>query len=44
MSKEEKVIIHNGMEIKKSTGDKIFDACNAIFLVALCFVTLYPMW
>ena len=44
MSKKEKVIIHNGMEIKKSTGDKIFDVVNALFLIALCFVTLYPMW
>ena len=44
MSKKEKVIIHNGMEIKKSTGDKIFDVINAIVLIALCFVTLYPMW
>ena len=44
MSKKEKVIIHNGMEIKKSTGDKVFDAVNAIILIALCFVTLYPMW
>ena len=44
MSKKEKVIIHNGMEIKKSTGDKIFDVINALFLIALCFVTLYPMW
>ena len=44
MSKKEKVIIHNGMEIKKSTGDKVFDVINAIILIALCFVTLYPMW
>jgi len=44
MSKKEKVIVHNGMEIKKSTGDKVFDVINAIVLIALCFVTLYPMW
>ncbi|MBR6571025.1 MAG: carbohydrate ABC transporter permease [Clostridia bacterium] len=32
------------MAIKKSTGDRIFDVVNAIILLALCFVTLYPMW
>ena len=31
-------------KIKKSTGSKIFDTCNTIFLLFLCFVTLYPMW
>ena len=31
-------------KIKTSTGSKIFDVCNTIFLLALCFVTLYPMW
>lgn len=44
MSKQKQVIIHNGLEIKKSTGDKIFDVINAIVLIALCFVTLYPVW
>lgn len=34
----------HGMAIKKSTGDKIFDAANAILMILLCFVTLYPMW
>jgi putative aldouronate transport system permease protein len=33
-----------GTKIKTSTASKIFDTCNTIFLVALCFVTLYPMW
>ena len=33
-----------GMAIKKSTGDKIFDAANAILMILLCFITLYPMW
>ena len=33
-----------GTKIKTSTASKIFDACNTIFLLALCFVTLYPMW
>ena len=44
MSKQKQVIIHNGLEIKKSTGDKIFDVFNAIVLIALCFGTLYPVW
>ena len=34
----------HGTKIKTSTASKIFDACNTIFLLALCFVTLYPMW
>ncbi len=34
----------HGMAIKKSTGDKIFDAANAILMILLCFITLYPMW
>ena len=33
-----------GTAIKTSTGSKIFDVCNTLFLLALCFVTLYPMW
>ena len=31
-------------KIKTSTGSKIFDVCNTIVLLLLCFVTLYPMW
>lgn len=42
--KEKEVISMHGMAIKKSTGDKIFDVVNTIILLALCFVTLYPMW
>ena len=34
----------HGTKIKTSTGSKIFDVCNTIFLLLLCFVTLYPMW
>lgn len=41
MSKEKNP---KGMAIKKTTGERIFDVCNTIILVALCFVTLYPMW
>ncbi len=43
MAKKEKLSMQ-GMAIKKSTGDKVFDVVNAIILLALCFVTLYPMW
>ena len=34
----------HGMAIRKSMGDRIFDVCNTIVLLALCFITLYPMW
>ena len=30
--------------IKKTPGEKIFDVFNGVFLLALCFVTLYPMY
>ncbi|MGN1020157.1 MAG: carbohydrate ABC transporter permease [Aristaeellaceae bacterium] len=30
--------------IKASMGSRIFDVVNTIVLIALCFVTLYPMW
>ena len=43
MAKKETVTMH-GMAIQKSTGDKIFDVFNTLILLALCFVTLYPMW
>ena len=43
MRKKEMPVQH-GMAIKRSTGDRIFDVINTIVLVALCFVTLYPMW
>lgn len=29
---------------KRSVGEKIFDTCNTIFLLALVVVTLYPMY
>ena len=39
------VAVHNKpMKIRKSMGSWIFDICNAVFLLALCFVTIYPMW
>lgn len=43
MAKKEKLSMQ-GMAIKKSMGDRIFDVVNTIILLALCFVTLYPMW
>lgn len=43
MSKKEKPVQH-GMAIKRSTGDRIFDVINTVVLIALCFITLYPMW
>ena len=30
--------------IHESVGSRVFDICNAVFLVLLCIVTLYPMW
>ena len=30
--------------IKASVGSHIFDVVNTVILIALCFVTLYPMW
>lgn len=29
---------------KRSTGDRVFDAFNALILILLCLVTLYPMY
>ena len=34
----------HGTAIKKTKGDKIFDTANAILMILLCFITLYPMW
>lgn len=30
--------------IKKSTASKIFDTCNAIFMVIFCITILFPLW
>lgn len=43
MAKKEELSMQ-GTAIKKSTGDKVFDTINVLILLALCFVTLYPMW
>lgn len=29
-------------KIRKSTGEKIFIVCNAIFMIIVCFITVYP--
>ena len=34
----------SGNHIKTSTGSKIFDVCNIIFLSLLALTTLYPFW
>ncbi len=30
--------------IRRSTGSRIFDACNLIFLILLAFTTIFPFW
>ncbi len=30
--------------IKKTKGDIVFDVVNTIFMLALVFITLYPMY
>lgn len=30
--------------IKKSTASKIFDTCNAIFMIVFCITILFPLW
>lgn len=36
--------VKNNNKIKESVGSRIFDVANTIILIALCFVTLYPVW
>lgn len=31
-------------KIKRSRGTIIFDTCNVIFMLLICFVCLYPIW
>ena len=33
-----------GSLFRPTLGDRIFDACNGVFLVLLCAVTLYPLY
>ena len=35
---------HSSNKIKESVGSRVFDVCNILFMLLLCFVTLYPMW
>lgn len=30
--------------IKKSTASKVFDSCNAIFMILFCISILFPLW
>ena len=32
------------MKIKATPGERVFQACNYVFLTLLAFVCLYPMW
>ena len=32
------------MAIKKTIGEKLFDAANSVFMVFLIFITIYPFW
>lgn len=32
------------MKIKRSLGERIFDAANCVFLGLLCFTFIYPFW
>ncbi|GHU70478.1 putative ABC transporter permease protein YtcP [Clostridia bacterium] len=36
-------VVHS-KKIKHSTGERVFDTCNIVVLLALCFVTMYPMY
>ncbi len=38
--KEEAPMSH----IKKSTASKVFDFCNALFMIAFCITILFPLW
>lgn len=31
-------------KIKQSTGEKAFDVINVLFMILVCFVTIYPIW
>jgi putative aldouronate transport system permease protein len=33
-----------GTKIKRSTGTVIFDTCNTIFMIIICFLCIYPIW
>ena len=31
-------------KVKESRGDRIFSVVNAVILIVLCIVTVYPIW
>lgn len=33
-----------GLLGKRSIGDLIFDTCNVLIMLFICFITLYPIW
>lgn len=33
-----------GNAIRKSAGEKSFDLLNVVLMLAICFITLYPIW
>lgn len=35
---------HPSYRIRRSTGSKVFDVCNAIFMLLFLLATLYPFW
>lgn len=42
MKREKEVVPMS--HIKKSTASKIFDFCNALFMVVFCITILFPLW
>lgn len=30
--------------IKRSRGERVFDICNIIFMILICFICMYPIW
>ena len=37
-------IKRQGTKIKRSRGTLIFDICNTVFMIFICFVCIYPIW
>ena len=35
---------NRAVRIKKAAGERIFDSCNAIFMILFCFTILVPFW
>lgn len=34
----------NGIKIKRSKGSVVFDTCNTVFMLLICFLCIYPIW